>query len=268
MSIVEELGSRVRAAADELPVGLVRQALLHLSKAAERLQWVRQESVNPMGVPELSGATEHGEAAGYALRVAQEQLAAYLAAIGLAGRQPAAPSVRADHPVEPAVRVPPPPVPGWWSERVAALTGRPASDGGPSPARDAQELLQRMTAHLRTGNRTRLYAELRAVDPDVGLGLSAVSTPALRRATEQVLGHPPRPADLSRLRGLAAGVRELLPGLPADVVDTLLSRVCRTPPPRSAQPPHPADQAVAAGVFAGLLLVRLDQEADPDGADA
>jgi len=52
-------------------------------------------------------------------------------------------------------------------------------------------------------------------------------------------------------------VRDLLPGLPPAVLDTLLSRVCRTPPPSQPHPAHPADQAVAAGVVTGLLLNRL-----------
>ncbi len=84
MSIVEEVGAQVRAAAEELPLGLLGQALEKFGLASERLRWVRQESANPMGVPELSAATEHAETAGYALRLAQEQLTAYLAAIGLA----------------------------------------------------------------------------------------------------------------------------------------------------------------------------------------
>ncbi|WP_374251061.1 hypothetical protein [Micromonospora sp. R77] len=84
MSIVEDIGAQVRAAAEELPLAPLALALEKFGQAAERLRWVRQESANPMGVPELSAATEHAETAGYALRVAQEQLAGYLAAIGLA----------------------------------------------------------------------------------------------------------------------------------------------------------------------------------------
>ncbi|MGW5669322.1 hypothetical protein ACWEVO_15440, partial [Micromonospora sp. NPDC003776] len=84
MSIVEDIGAQVRAAAEELPLAPLALALEKFGQATERLRWVRQESANPMGVPELSAATEHAEAAAHTLRVAQEQLTAYLAAIGLA----------------------------------------------------------------------------------------------------------------------------------------------------------------------------------------
>jgi len=84
VSIVEDVGAQVRSAADDLPLAPLALALEKFGLAAERLRWVRQESANPMGVPELSAATEHAETAGYALRVAQEQLSTYLAAIGLA----------------------------------------------------------------------------------------------------------------------------------------------------------------------------------------
>ncbi|NED53406.1 hypothetical protein G3I24_21210, partial [Micromonospora aurantiaca] len=96
MSIVEDIGAQVRAAAEELPLAQLAAALEKLGQAQERLRWVRQESSDPMGVPELSSATEHAETAGYALRVAQEQLTAYLAAIGLApdGARPAPPGER------------------------------------------------------------------------------------------------------------------------------------------------------------------------------
>nr|WP_307934987.1 hypothetical protein [Salinispora arenicola] len=91
MSIVEDIGAQVRATADDLPLGQLAEALERFGLAAERLRWVRQESANPMGVPELSSALEHAESAGYALRVAQEQLTAYLTAIGLAADDSSAP---------------------------------------------------------------------------------------------------------------------------------------------------------------------------------
>ncbi|MEU8192129.1 hypothetical protein AB0C00_33450, partial [Micromonospora carbonacea] len=84
MSIIEDVGGQVRAAAEEFPLAQLALALEKFGQATERLRWVRQESANPMGVPELSAAVEHAESAGHALRVAQEQLSAYLAAIGLA----------------------------------------------------------------------------------------------------------------------------------------------------------------------------------------
>ena len=136
MSIIEDVGAQVRAAAEELPLAPLALALEKFGQASERLRWVRQESANPMGAPELSAATEHAETAGYALRVAQEQLAGYLAAIGLAADGAPAPKPEDRRPKHDAPRDVPPPAPGavpergadptmrrWWSVRVAELTG-------------------------------------------------------------------------------------------------------------------------------------------------
>ena len=274
MSVIEELGAQVRAAADELPVGLVMTALEKLRQASDRLRWVRQESANPMGVPELSAATEHAEGAGHTLRVAQDQFAAYLAAIGLAGdgstarrrepdrivdEPPVAPVARGAEPVEaPTVR-------RWWAVRVAELTGRRDTPSSQPDGRvtDAEELLRRVATGVRSGDRGRLHAELRGVDANVGLDLAAVAPPVLRDLAGRMLGHPPRADDLPRLRReFDNGVHDLLPGLPAGVFDTLLTRLCRMPPPKEtsrngSQRPHPADPAVAAGVLTGLPLDRV-----------
>ncbi|WP_422769425.1 hypothetical protein ACN28C_22005 [Plantactinospora sp. WMMC1484] len=277
MSIIEELGARVRAACDELPVELVIKGLDSLKTASERLRWVRQESADPMGVPELSAATEHLETAGHALRLAQDQFAAYLAAIGLgpagpptAGpqRPPDGPAARiADEPSGPARRVAPAATGGWWSVRVAELfdsrdTPAPEPD---QQVTDAEELLRRVTTGVRSGDRSRLHTELRAVEANVGLGLASVAPPMLRDLAGKLLGHPPRAADLPRLRREVTGqVRDLVPNLPPGVLDTLLSRVCRMPPPKEpAEQPHPADPAVAAGVLTGLLMRRLGLDQRP-----
>ncbi|MDO3705864.1 hypothetical protein Q3W71_29760 [Micromonospora sp. C28SCA-DRY-2] len=277
MSIVEDVGAQVRAAAEELPVGLLGQALEKFGLAAERLRWVRQESANPMGVPELSAATEHAETANYALRVAQEQLTAYLAAIGLAadgapppreepGRRP-----RHDAPREAAPVAPAPEPSGevtmrrWWAVRVTELTGgrEGPPDGPDERVADSRELLRRVVRGVRAGDRDRLHAELRRAHADVGLGLAAVAPPLLRDLAGELLGHPPRADDLGRLRREVDGrVRDLLPGLPAPVLDTLLTRVCRMPPPRRGEQdqPHAADPAVTAGVLTGVLLARLGRD--------
>ncbi|MGW4681629.1 hypothetical protein ACWEOS_24475 [Micromonospora taraxaci] len=275
MSIIEDVGGQVRAATEEFPLALLGQALEKFGLAAERLRWVRQESANPMGVPELSAATEHAESAGYALRVAQEQLSAYLAAIGLAGDGGPAPrpeqrAPRHDTPPEagPAA-VPPEPAEQvrmrrWWSVRVAELTGgRAGADDEPDEQLgDSQELLRRVVGGVRSGDRDRLRKELRRAPADVGLGMAALAPPLLRELAGELLGHPPRAADLGRLRGELDGrVRDLLPGLPPPVLETLLTRVCRMPPPRaSGEPPHAADSAVTAGVATGLLLARLGRD--------
>ncbi|RIV41382.1 hypothetical protein [Micromonospora radicis] len=277
MSIVEDVGAQVRAAAEELPLGLLAQALERFGLATERLRWVRQESADPMGVPELSAATEHAETAGYALRVAQEQLTAYLAAIGLAPDGAPPPAATQDRrPVHDApgaaepVAVAPEPagevrLRRWWSVRVAELTG-----GREGPAEqpderisDPQELLRRVVRGVRAGDRDRLHRELRDAHADVGMGLAAVAPPLLRDLAGELLGHPPRGDDLARLRRELDGrVRDLLPGLPPPVLDTLLTRVCRMPPPRRGddEQPHAADPAVTAGVLTGVLLDRLGRD--------
>ncbi|MFY1615131.1 hypothetical protein [Micromonospora sp. WMMD736] len=275
MSIIEDIGGQVRAASEEFPVGLLAQALEKFGLAAERLRWVRQESANPMGVPELSAATEHAESANYALRVAQEQLSAYLAAIGLAadGAPPPRPQQRDQRHDEAPPNAPTTVAPErpeqvrmrrWWSVRVTELTGgRDAGADEPDEGlRDSQELLRRVVGGVRAGDRDRLRTELRRASADVGLGMAALAPPLLRELAGELLGHPPRAADLGRLRGELDGrVRDLLPGLPPPVLETLLTRVCRMPPPRSSgEPPHAADSAVAAGVTAGLLLARLGRD--------
>ncbi|MFF5180396.1 hypothetical protein ACFY2Q_20415 [Micromonospora sp. NPDC000316] len=275
MSIIEDVGGQVRAASEEFPMGLLGQALEKFGLAAERLRWVRQESANPMGVPELSAATEHAESANYALRVAQEQLSAYLAAIGLAGdgAPPPRPEQRATRHDTPPEAGPTTVAPEtaeqvrmrrWWSVRVTELTG--GRDGGADEPDerldDTHELLRRVVRGVRAGDRDRLRTELRRAQADVGLGMAALAPPLLRELAGELLGHPPRAADLARLRGELDGrVRDLLPGLPSPVLETLLSRVCRMPPPRSSgEPPHAADSAVTAGVAAGLLLARLGRD--------
>ncbi len=284
MSIVEDVGAQVRATAEELPLGLLAQALERFGLAAERLRWVRQESANPMGVPELSAATEHAETAGYALRVAQEQLTAYLAAIGLApdgGAPPSAaeqerrPAHDAPRTAEPVAAAPEPAgevrLRRWWSVRVAELTG--GREGPPEEPddriADSRELLHRVVRGVRAGDRDRLHRDLRGAHADVGLGLAAVAPPLLRDLAGELLGHPPRGDDLPRLhRELDGRVRDLLPGLPDPVLDTLLTRVCRMPPPRRGdgeQQQHAADPAVTAGVLTGVLLARLGRDLPAEG---
>ncbi|MFI2713709.1 hypothetical protein ACH495_26660 [Micromonospora sp. NPDC018662] len=283
MSIVEDIGAQVRAAAEELPLAQLAAALEKLGQAQERLRWVRQESADPMGVPELTAATEHAETAGYALRVAQEQLSAYLAAIGLAadgaptatsgerrprhdvprGEAPPAPGASPEPGEQPAVR-------RWWAVRVAELTGgrEGAPDEPDERVENAHELLRRVVVGIRSGDRDRLHAELRRAHADVGLGLAAIAPPMLRELAGELLGHPPRADDLTRLRRELDGrVRDLLPGLPPPVLDTLLTRICRMPPPRrddGSEQPHAADPAVTAGVLTGVLLDRLGRDLPKD----
>lgn len=287
MSIIEDIGAQVRAASDDLPLAPLAQALEKFALATERLRWVRQESSNPMGVPELSAAVEHAEAAGHALRVAQEQLSSYLTAIGLGAdgapvarpqsRQPAHDASRGDAPPPGAVPAedptPAPAVRRWWAVRVAELTG--GAEGEPTgpdeQVTDARELLRRVVGGVKAGDRTRLHTELRRAHADVGLGLATITPPLLRELAGELLGHPPKAPDLPKLRDALDGrVRDLLPGLPPPVLETVLTRVCRMPPPRQRsdeEQPHPADPAVTAGVLTGLLLARLGRDLPEEHPD-
>jgi hypothetical protein len=273
MSLLQELGAQLRATADELPTGLVTVAMERLRSATELLNWVRQTSVDPLGVPQLGNAVEHAEHAAAALRTAQDAIAAYLGVLGLAADAAAPPdrdwraTLDGDEAGAAGGAEPPPEQLGpWWQERVAQLTGEAppppeesgARTGGPA---DTGELLRRVADGVRSGDRARLGRDLHAVNASTGLGLSAVTPPVLHRLATDLLGHEPRPDDLPRLRSAATGrVRSLLPGTPPEVLDTLLARICRAPA-QGGDPPHPADSAVTSSVLTGVLLARLGRDA-------
>ncbi|GAA2534033.1 hypothetical protein [Winogradskya humida] len=279
MSLLQELGAQLRATSEELPTGLVSIARERLNSAAELLNWVRQTSVDPLGVPQLGNAVEQAESAAAALRLAQDAIASYLAAVGLTGEAAAPPDTDYKAALKPdeagisgAQKQPPPEKLGpWWQSRVAELTGEAAppekQDGTPQQGRsgDTAELLRRVAAGVRSGDRARVGRDLHEVDAATGLGLSAVSSPVLQRLAADLLGHEPGPDDLKRLQSAAGGrVRALLPGTPPDVLDTMLARICRSPV-TSSDPAHPADSAVTAGVLTGVLLARLGR--DPSTLD-
>jgi hypothetical protein len=292
MSLLQELGAQLRATSDELPTGLVTVALERLRTATELLNWVRQTSVDPIGVPQLGNATEHAEHAAAAMRLAQDAIAAYLATLGLTADASAPPdrdwragltSEQQDEPAPPPPAAPPPERLGpWWQDRVARLTGeappRPEEVAADRRGVDTAELLRRVAAGVRSGDRARLGRDLHTVDASTGLALSAVTPPVLHRLAGDLLGHEPRPADVARLRSAtAARVRSLLPGIPPAVLDRLLARICRAPAPGGSGDPgpaggsgdpgpaggsagHPADSAVTASVLTGVLLARLGRE--------
>jgi hypothetical protein len=275
MSLLQELGAQLRATSDELPTGLVTVAMERLRSATELLNWVRQTSVDPIGVPQLGNATEHAEHAAAALRLAQDAIAAYLAAVGLAADGGAPPDRDwkagltdgeiTPPPEPPPVQPPPEKLGPWWQDRVAELTGeappRPEEGRADRGRVDTGELLRRVAAGVRSGDRARLGRDLHAVQASTGLALSAVTPPVLQRLAGDLLGHEPRPEDLPRLRTAAAGrVRSLLPGTSPAVLDTLLARICRAPAPAGG-PAHPADSAVTSSVLTGVLLARLGRDA-------
>jgi len=280
MSLVQELGAQVRATSDDLPVGQVAVAVEKLRTAGELLMWVRQESVDPLGVPRLAGAMEHAEQAVQALRVAQDALLAYLTSIGLAhDGAPGPDGAWRDALEEPAGGRPerpaagdaaPPPLGRWWSERVAELTGHGSPAGrSDSAATEGPDLLRRVAAGVRAEDRDKLHRELGGVEPPVGLGLSALAPALLHRLAGDLLRHQPRAEDLPALtKEIEPRVRQLLPGLPPEILDIQLRRICRVPVERKdddAPPPHPADFAVTGSVVTGVLLRLLDRE--PDSLD-
>ncbi|OLE27343.1 MAG: hypothetical protein AUG49_05670 [Catenulispora sp. 13_1_20CM_3_70_7] len=274
MSLIQDLGARLQAAGADLPVGELVAALDKLRASAALLSWVRQQSADPLGVPELSGAIEHLEHAAYALHVVQDSVSGYLAAIGL-GAEPA-PEARPTppEPVEPVApgapgstsAAPAPRLRRWWAERVAYLTdGAPADPATTTISSD--ELLRSVARHTGAGDRTGLRRVLTGAPAPAGLGLSALAPALLHRLASDLLGHEPRPADLPALTGTAREpVLALLPKLPPALVDTLLAQVCRVPRPADPVPPHPADTAVTSGVLVGVLLRRLGR--DPEALAA
>jgi hypothetical protein len=287
MSLLLQLGARIRSTSDELPVAGVAAAADRLRVAIDLLTWVRQASMRPLGVPQLSGALEHTEHAARALLVAREELAAYLVGLGLAaeavapdplgqsapvaaasGRSGAEPAVKrperggvAAHPAGSTTGAPKapdlPPLRRWWCERVDALTGRTGDYGEKGAAVDSTELLRRIAA---AGDPDRIRAELVRSGAPIGLGLAALAPAALRNLAAELFGRPPGPDDLPELvKAVDPRVRELLPHTDPETVTELLGRVCRVPVParreESQKPPaHPADAAITGAVLVSVLL--------------
>ena len=277
MSLILDVGALLRSTSDELPTGLVSVAMERLRSATDLLMWVRETSVDPIGVPQLGNATEHAERAAAALRLAQDAIAAYLASIGLSGDASAPPDrdwrAGLEHagdrqdPAQVSDVVPPERLGPWWQARVAELTGEPAPPPEQAPGQgdggDTAELLRRVASGVRSGDRARVGRDLHSVNASTGLALSAVTPPVLHRLAGDLLGHEPRPEDVPRLRTAAAGrVRSMLPGTTPAVLETLIDRICRVPTRGTDRPAaHPADNAVTASVLTGVLLARLGRDA-------
>jgi hypothetical protein len=143
----------------------------------------------------------------------------------------------------------------------------PAAAGGNEST--SVELLRAVARRTADGDRDGLRRDLAGAPAPVGLDLAALAPTLLHRLATELLGHQPHAEDLPALTRTARDrVLALLPGLPPDVVDTLLARVCRVPPGaagRGQAVPHPADTAVTGGVLVGVLLHRLGR--DPDSVE-
>jgi hypothetical protein len=277
MSLVEELGSQVRAGTDELPVAGVSAGLARLRAGLDLLRWARQESNHELGTDRLAVAVEHLEHAARALLVAQEQFSAYLTAIGLTrdGTPPAPPPAAPGTPGAPGQARPgagsapggvdAQPLTDWWSARVGVLTGTPEQQRGDSGPVEPDDLLARVADRVRAGDRAGLADQLGAAKAHVGLALAALAPAQAYDAAANLLGRPPVAADLDRLTQLTrARVTELLPGLPPAAVDAQLARVCRAPATPLPAPLHPADSAVAAAVLVGVLHQEAAADAGPE----
>ncbi|MFY1694093.1 MULTISPECIES: hypothetical protein [unclassified Solwaraspora] len=282
MSLVENLAARVQATADDLPIGQIAVAVERLRAATELLIWVRQQSADPLAVPQLLGAVEHVEQAGYAVEVTRQSIADYLASIGIGQAAGTDGSWRAaltdrDQPTGSDGERQPghadaPRLGNWWAVRVAELTdsGQIDQDGPAGTVSDTAHLLRQVATAVARTDRTALHRDLAGVAAPTGLGLAAITPPVLHRLAGDLLDHEPRPEDLPALTSAtAARVRELLPGMPEPVLQTLLARICRVPVEQQVAadrhdepppPPHPADTAVAGAVLTGVVLRLLDRD--------
>lgn len=269
-SLLHALAYRIQEVGEELPVGQVATAADRLRTANGLLAWVMRSSATAAPTPTLTAAGEHLDHAAGAMLAAREALAGYLVSIGLprdavpppdkdwhAALAPAAPR-------RPAADAGPPALTHFWADRVDELTER----SGSRPERGAEstvDLLCRCAKAVPDEDRGRLRRELTAVDPAVGLALSAVAPAPIRFLAAEMLGHPPSKEDLPAVRKeLLPRVQKLLPALDEIVVDELLARTCYAPPPEREEDErtHPVDAAVTAAVLVGVLLRVTGREPD------
>jgi hypothetical protein len=251
MSTVQDLADQIRVTREELPVVQVAAAAERLRMAGGLLARVMRSAGEPARVPQLGSASERLDTAAGLMRSAQEALEAYALALGIAA--------------DPIPDVGPPTE--WWSERVRALFGR---DRIPDPSTmepggSSIDLLKRIASAALRGLPERVHRELAGAGAAVGLGMAAVAPPLLRYLAADLVGHPPRLEDLARVRRAALVHVALLPNLPIEAADEVVSRVCRANAQRGSDrpPTHPVDAAAAAALLvAGLLTATNRDSAD------
>ncbi len=269
MSLVQELADHIRVAREELPVAQVAAAAERLRMAGGLLAWVMHSTGEPSRVPQLGSASERLDAAAGLMRAAQDALEAYTLALGIA----ADPVPAAGPLLVAAIPNPRGPAPSadWWSDRVRHLAGRDIFDDVLTSAvvgdaaESSTDLLQRMASAALDEMPLRLQRELAGAGPAVGLGLAAVAPPLLRHLAADLVGHPPRLEDLARVRRAALVHIGLLPNLPVEAAEEVVSRVCHAAPQRNGgkAPTHPVDAAASAALLvAGLLSATRRDAAD------
>jgi hypothetical protein len=266
--LLHALAYRIQEVGEDLPVGQVATAADRLRTANGLLAWVMRASATAAPAPTLTAAGDHLDHAAGAMLAAREALAGYLVSIGLPRDAVPPPDKDWHAALAPAAprraKAGPPTLTHFWSDRVDELT----EWSGSRPQRGAEstvDLLHSCAKAVPDEERGQLRRELVAVDPAVGLALSAVAPAPLRFLTAEMLGHPPSKEDLRRVRKeVLPRVRKLLPAVDDVVVDELLARACYAPPPerKEGERTHPVDAAVTAAVLVGILLRATGREPD------
>jgi hypothetical protein len=263
MSLVQDLADQIRVAREELPVAQVAAAAERLRMAGGLLAWVMHAAGEPTRVPQLGSASDRLDAAAGLMRSAQDALEAYTQALGIA----ADPVPDAGPLVVAAIPNPrgSSPLAGWWAERVRELSGQDGPDDlqRADAAESSTELLKRLADAALNEMPARLHRELVSAGPAVGLGLAAVAPPLLRYLAADLVGHPPRLEDLARVRRAALVHMALLPNLPVEAAEEVVSRVCHAKPQRGTDKPptHPVDAAAAAALLVAGLLAATHRDA-------
>ncbi|HZE40396.1 MAG TPA: hypothetical protein VE172_16465 [Stackebrandtia sp.] len=257
MSDIETLGATVRGIAAELPVPNVELATDKLNEAHAGLTAAMRESIEPAGVPRLSQAREHVDAALRKLRSARSQLDDYLESIGVSTvkKVDESPSVNTS---EPAVVAPG--STDWWRQRVNAIS---EGDARTEPGEvTVTKLFSELVDAARRGDRDAYRDRLLVAGASGGSRLPGLSWPMIRGLASDILGHSPTTRDDDRLRGIVrADLAKVLPKIPADVALAQLHGACSLPHEhrdaegkRTDAKPHPVDAAAAGPVVVASLL--------------
>jgi hypothetical protein len=261
MSLLDELSADLHAASDHLPLPTIRRAITDMRRANDKLllairhtnnhpnrETTSQTVIPPVPRATLAGlgsATAHLENGAGLLMRAQDEVGTYLAAIGL--HAPAVASARSTVPdVSPEA---------WWAMRVGMLTTE-AGTACEDPARTSAELVKRVVAAVRSGDRATLHAQLVGAGAGIGSSLAGQATSEIRRLLTDAFGRPPTTADLPGLHDHTR-LDDLLPRLPEGVVESVLLRVCH----EAEGARHDAvDTAVGSGVLMARLICAFGRE--------